>query len=356
MMTEMVEGHTDFVLAVDRLAACKIPDEVPGQLLDPVASLIGADAATLLNFRKMKRGDVALDRWWSHNVPDRSARAYAERFYHSDPMIRRHLLPAFGQPHPVAQSLVERVSNVEAICHAEKSRDADDYLTQFWEPLGMSEMIVIGCWIPALTDQGLVIAFHRAAGAESFSTEAILRAERIAPVMGTVLGHLFTAIELDRQRVISDALGHMVESHGVAVVDGDKNLIYANRRAELHWLGEQATAEDTQQILDCAEDRPWRLGNIGIIASEIDHRPNHRLIVTSDSFSDNDIHRRCHAYGLTVRESEVAALVCNGLSNPEVAEILSISIRTVENHLRAVFDKVGVDSRARLMRIMLGQS
>ncbi len=51
--------------------------------------------------------------------------------------------------------------------------------------------------------------------------------------------------------------------------------------------------------------------------------------------------------GLTVRESEVAAFLASGLSNREIADALFISEHTVKSHLKSIFRKAGVASRAR---------
>lgn len=51
---------------------------------------------------------------------------------------------------------------------------------------------------------------------------------------------------------------------------------------------------------------------------------------------------------LTAREKMVVARVAQGLSNAEIAGELKISKQTVKNHLRAVFEKVGVWSRLEL--------
>lgn len=48
---------------------------------------------------------------------------------------------------------------------------------------------------------------------------------------------------------------------------------------------------------------------------------------------------------LTPREQEVLALVCDGLSNKEIAQHLLLSVRTVENHLANIYSKLGVHSR-----------
>jgi DNA-binding CsgD family transcriptional regulator len=56
---------------------------------------------------------------------------------------------------------------------------------------------------------------------------------------------------------------------------------------------------------------------------------------------------------LSRRELEVASLAARGLSNAEVAERLVLSVRTVENHLHNVFQKVDVGSRHELAAILL---
>ncbi len=58
---------------------------------------------------------------------------------------------------------------------------------------------------------------------------------------------------------------------------------------------------------------------------------------------------------LTAREIEVLRLLDQDLSNPQIAERLVVSRRTVDAHLRSIYDKLGVKSRAAAIRAAQAQ-
>jgi non-specific serine/threonine protein kinase len=61
-----------------------------------------------------------------------------------------------------------------------------------------------------------------------------------------------------------------------------------------------------------------------------------------------DVDRVDAVVGLTRRESEVAELVAQGMSNKEIAAALVISQRTAEGHVQRILTKLGFTSRAQV--------
>ncbi len=65
---------------------------------------------------------------------------------------------------------------------------------------------------------------------------------------------------------------------------------------------------------------------------------------------------RLEAFGATAREREVATLLARGLSRAEMAEALVLSPHTVEDHVKSLYEKLGVGSRHELVaRVFLDE-
>jgi DNA-binding CsgD family transcriptional regulator len=58
------------------------------------------------------------------------------------------------------------------------------------------------------------------------------------------------------------------------------------------------------------------------------------------------------ALGLSEREAEIVPFVVAGLGNKQIAERLSISAKTVSNHLYNIYQKLGINSRYELLALL----
>lgn len=56
---------------------------------------------------------------------------------------------------------------------------------------------------------------------------------------------------------------------------------------------------------------------------------------------------------LTAREAEILRLIAAGMTNRQAADRLSVSVRTVDAHLRSIYGKLGVKSRSAATRFAL---
>nr|WP_246481185.1 helix-turn-helix transcriptional regulator [Amycolatopsis umgeniensis] len=59
---------------------------------------------------------------------------------------------------------------------------------------------------------------------------------------------------------------------------------------------------------------------------------------------------------LSPREHEVARMVGRGYTNKQIAGVLEISLNTVSAHMRRIFTKLGVGSRAAMVAALTGES
>jgi DNA-binding CsgD family transcriptional regulator len=117
-------------------------------------------------------------------------------------------------------------------------------------------------------------------------------------------------------------------------------------RAQLvygEWLRRENRRVDARGQLRAAHDTFSR-----IAAEAFAERALHELLATAETARKRTDEARDY---LTPQEAQIARLAQEGLSNPEIGAQLFISPRTVQYHLRKVFQKLNITSRSQLGRI-----
>jgi DNA-binding CsgD family transcriptional regulator len=110
------------------------------------------------------------------------------------------------------------------------------------------------------------------------------------------------------------------------------------------WLRREGRRTDAREQLHAAHDMFARIG-----MDAFTERARRELLATGEKVRK----RTADALGdLTPQEAQIAKLARDGHTNPEIGALLFLSPRTVEWHLRHVFQKLGISSR-RQLRIAL---
>lgn len=73
---------------------------------------------------------------------------------------------------------------------------------------------------------------------------------------------------------------------------------------------------------------------------------------TDNSLTASEVYETFRELGLTNRESELATLICKGLTNAEIAAELFISETTVKKHISNIFEKLGINRREQLLQFV----
>jgi DNA-binding CsgD family transcriptional regulator len=200
----------------------------------------------------------------------------------------------------------------------------------------------------------------------------------------------FTPAETDAlaslSRVLTDGLRRAVlltdrllagaddaeEPPGVLLLGPDNTVVMADAAAET-WLGELRESSPGQPVpqtiiavagrarrlaADVSAEQPaararvrtGRGGWLVVRGSALGPDPDAMTAVTLEPARPRDLAPLvADAYELTPRERAVTQLVAEGLSTSAIAQRLYLSAWTVQDHLKAIFEKVGVATRGELV-------
>lgn len=160
--------------------------------------------------------------------------------------------------------------------------------------------------------------------------------------------HLNNAASTDNAYQVLDSLGQFVtivtEQADVVWATPDTHALLArinwsaNKEKTSYWL-RQGLESNARLVLPLEGDE---FAELRFIEKRDQTRFSLRIIVNSPTAGAQTLQNRL---SITKRESEVLFWLANGKSNKEIAEILSMGVRTVNKHLEQVFPKLGVENR-----------
>jgi DNA-binding CsgD family transcriptional regulator len=140
----------------------------------------------------------------------------------------------------------------------------------------------------------------------------------------------------DAEPLYREAVERLARTRGVVNL-ARARLLYGE------WLRRENRRVDAREQLRVAHET---FGGIG--AEGFAERARHELSATGETARKRTEEARAV---LTPQEAHIARLAKEGLSNPEIGAQLFISPRTVQYHLRKVFQKLDISSRNQLSRV-----
>jgi DNA-binding CsgD family transcriptional regulator len=138
----------------------------------------------------------------------------------------------------------------------------------------------------------------------------------------------------------------------------------------------QATAEHARgladhdgDVLDAAADRFAELGAVALAADAaaqaarehartgkrrkgLESSTRAHWLATQHEIRTPAVHSVAQPLPITDREREIVMLAVAGLSNRQIADRLSLSVRTVEGHVYRIFAKLGIERREQLIHLV----
>jgi len=287
--------------------------------------------------------------------------------------------------HPTHKVPVAALSDIVSMPAFMKSEFYNDFLKQqdILHALNIS-LIVKGEYLGA-------VALCRSASGSDFTWKDKAKASKLSAYLGTALSKSIAYERAKRLTRLLSASLQELEGAGVVLLDRDLNEVFSDERARAAIsdlndatgspasrgtranvaLPEQLRSlcrrqqrrrceDDSADGATCSavlhSDRASYRVKLKIISGWLFDQEQQYLCVNIHAGDDPDFplsRAGAVALGLTRRETEIVQAVAKGLSNAQIAEDLFISCNTVKNHLKNIFAKLGVRSRAGLLALFL---
>lgn len=287
---------------------------------------------------------------------------YLEHFYQIDPFVVRPFTP-----YP------DKVYTTDDVIKDEESFLKSEYYNDFLKRFSSRNNMLI---ILENTEQRLAqIVVTRDHKRAPFGSSEKNLARLIGPSLTVALEKILVANDKLQGASMIDLLLERMQTKGVAELDDSFRLIRKNQNWDA-MIGAYYREHETRKELPEIVKRELRsqmnkLGSGSEVVLKMESPGSgYRLFLSLRQlvpeiensgfllfigfeypflFASKQMKR----YRLTEREMEVAALIFEGLENGEIADQLCVSKYTVVNHIRHIFEKASVRSRAELFRRVL---
>jgi DNA-binding CsgD family transcriptional regulator len=312
-------------------------------------------------------GDVTIERFAERGLDEDYVSLYVSKFRKFDTLVRS-MHGNSGTALPNAMMAAQSVSYDEFV----RSKIYREYFSCF----SIHHILCINL-IFNKRPFGF-IGLYRSRRQDGFSQRDLVKAELIASSLSGSAYSMLSGEKLENQVDITDALSGKLSFNGVMVLNEELTPLYMDAQARstmsVLWPGEKHEERSFQWGLNVlrrlcvqsAEASSFGTG-AGHTACVISTPGDSRriscdvhvlrrvgkaplfLICFEPKAPSESLSERMIEAGLTPREISVVFAVSSGLTNRQIAETLSISISTVQTHLRSIYRKLGIRNRTGLI-------
>jgi len=304
---------------------------------------------------------IGFDRWcWPLADPDTLVASSGLAAHELGPKIARFLELEYSEDAFAAKPLLARRANPAGSLRVETGGDLarSTRWDEVMRPAGIGDIAVVACR-DALGCWGWVEAYRDRAD-RSFDEDELALLASVGSGLGSAL-----------RRTIMQASNGSPPPGPPGVIVLDRQLGLVSWSASAHaWLdvlpgakiaaavGMLPTAVyPVATLARCLPDAGahallWTVDGrwVTVEATVLEGRGGGEITVTLRSAAAREtLGLLCRTYALTPRERELVAALIAGLDTRGLAERLSISRHTVQDHFKAIFGKVGVHSRRALL-------
>lgn len=323
-------------------------------LVSSLPGLIQADAYTY-NEMDQARGQANYKIWPDDFTPIKDAPEILGRFAVQIPM-HAHWDRGDGQALKISDFLTSRAFKKKEIYN------------EFYRPMRIPH--TIGIALPVTRQCLMTIGSHR--GGRDFTERERTALNMIQPhvLQAYANAHAVTQMQAEVAR-----LTHAVEQLPQGLVSVDARGVIQWATALAHALlgayfgarrrGHRRLPDLLVRWIRCstarlahADARPGRMAPMVIdrgsrrLHVRLVPEGNHSLLFLEEDSMEVSAEQLAHL-GLSRRETEILAWLVRGKSNPEIATILGISVRTIHKHVEHIYLKLGVENRHTVMTLAL---
>lgn len=347
--------------------ACSDQPSLQRTALHQLHKVIGSESSVYYDIA----GDLSnlqFKNGYSLGVPAEAPGLWCERYRQSDVFVNKAL-------ERIDQGQQSTIVSNDVVINRDYTNT--EFYCDFLNPQHVHHVMVIP--IVEKSQPVALIGLHRPSRSSAFSKIDVLKADILAPYLLAAIQKIRLNTQLDECKSAIDTLVSELPFQGVIVLDNDlipiiindhiyaliegleekdkgKEHSLATLPSEIyacckHWKSLYRTTpiNELRERIDFTIARNDKVLRGYVRAAETDARDIFFIVSLGEEENDLINARNLEKFNLTRREIDIVHLVSTGMTNPEIAKKLFISARTVQNHLRSIFSKVGVHNRTSLI-------